>query len=71
MTPKSGQLESGPNPLVVLFKLLANSLLEDKYGVNTTAYNALMILAATIDKQAAADIKKKTGEFRGRYRYED
>jgi hypothetical protein len=71
MTQKSGQLDSGPNPLVVLFKLLSNSLLEDKYGINTTAYNALLIFAATIDKQLAVDLKKKTAEFRGRYRYED
>jgi hypothetical protein len=71
MTPKSGRLDSGPNPLVVLFKLLANSLLEDRYGINTTAYNAMLILAGTIDKQMAADIKKKTGDFRGRHRYED
>jgi hypothetical protein len=71
MTPKTGRLDTGPNPLVVLFKLLSNSLLEDKYGINTTAYNALLILASTIDKQMALDIKKKTGEFRNRYRYEE
>lgn len=71
MTPKPGNFDSAPSPLVVLFKLLANSLLEDKYGVNMTAYNALLILAATIDKQMALDIKKKTGEFRNRYRYEE
>lgn len=71
MTTKTGRLDSTPSPLVVLFKMLANSLLEDKYGINTTAYNAMLILAASIDKQMAADIKKKTGEFRGRYRYDD
>lgn len=58
------------DPLAVLFKLLANALLEDKYGVNITAYNSLMILAALIDKDMAADIKKKTVENRNRYRYE-
>ncbi len=57
--------------MAVLFKLLANSLLEDKYGINTTAYNALMILAAVIDKDIAADLKKKSVENRNRYRYED
>ena len=70
MPPKQGQFNSSPTPLVVLFKLLANSLLEDKYGINMTAYNALMILAAFIDKDMAAAIKKKVIEKHNRYRYE-
>lgn len=71
MTPVPGRFNKRTNPLAVLFKLLANSLLEDKYGINTTAYNALMILAAVIDKDMAADLKKKIVESRNRYRYED
>jgi hypothetical protein len=71
MTPKPDKLSSLPTPGVVLFKLLANSLLEDKYGINVTAYNALMILAAVIDKNMAADIKRKVIESRNRYRYEN
>lgn len=70
MPPKTGKLNTVPSPLVVLFKLLANALLEDKYGVNMTAYNALLILAALIDKDMAAEIKKKVVENRNRYRYE-
>jgi hypothetical protein len=50
--------------------MLANALLEDKYGINTTAYNSLLILAATIDKNMANDIKKKAAESRNRYRYD-
>jgi hypothetical protein len=71
MTPKPAKFDGVPSPAVVLFKLLANSLLEDKYGINMTAYNALMILAAVIDKNMAADIKKKVIESRNRYRYEN
>lgn len=71
MTTKQSRLDSRPSPLVVLFKMFTNALLEDRYGINTTAYNALLIMAAAIDKQMAADIKKKTVGSRGRYRYED
>lgn len=70
MPPNPEKFNSTPNPLVVLFKLLANALLEDKYGVNASAYNALLILAAVIDKETAADIKKKVAANRNRYRYE-
>ena len=71
MMSKQGKFDGPPNPLVVLFKMLSNSLLEDKYGINVTAYNALMILAGTIDKDMANDIKKKTSENHNRYRYKN
>lgn len=71
MTPKPVDFKNTASPLTVLFKLLANSLFEDKYGVNMTAYNALMILADIVDKDVAADIKKKVVEHRNRYRYEN
>lgn len=70
MTANQNNFNDAPNPLAVLFKILANSLLEDKYGINGTAYNTLLILGAAIDKNLAADIKKKSGERRNRYRYE-
>jgi hypothetical protein len=70
VTLKTTDCKTTANPLVVLFKMLANALLEDKYGINTTAYNSLLILAATIDKNMANDIKKKAAESRNRYRYD-
>lgn len=70
MSANHKNFNGGRDPLAVLFKLLANALLEDKYGVNMTAYNALLILAALIDKDMAAEIKKKVVENRNRYRYE-
>jgi hypothetical protein len=71
MTTKPAKFDGRPSPAVVLFKLLANSLLEDKYGINATAYNALMILADVIDKDMASGIKKKVVENHKRYRYEN
>lgn len=71
MTPRPEKFDAAPTPLVVLFKILANALLEDKYGVNMTAYNALMLLADTIDKDMAAAIEKKVIKTGSRYRYEN
>lgn len=60
------------SPLTVLFKILANALLEDKRGINGTAFNALIVLAGVIDKELPEEIADKTVEFRhNRFRYEN
>jgi hypothetical protein len=58
------------NPLLVLFKILANALLEDPHGVNLTAKNALLILADVIERGAAKEIEKKITCDNERYKYE-
>ena len=57
------------NPLVVLTKILANGLLDDKYGVNATAYNAFLLLASFVDPDLPEEIAKKSVERNGRFRY--
>lgn len=59
------------NPLVVLLRILSNALLEDKYGINETAFNALMLLMEAADKKAAEEVKKKSTKIRRRFRYEN
>lgn len=59
------------NPLVVLMRILSNALLEDKYGVNETAYSALLLLLAAVNKDVADEIKKKSKKTGRRFRYED
>jgi hypothetical protein len=64
------KLSEVENPLVVLLRILATALLEDKYGVNETAFNALMLLMEAADKKVAEEIKKKSAKIRRRFRYE-
>lgn len=64
------KLSEVENPLVVLLRILATALLEDKYGINETAFNALMLLMEAADKQVAEEIKKKSAKIRRRFRYE-
>ena len=71
MTSKPNKFNNEHNPLVVLFKILTNALLDDKHGVNTTAYNALLILAGTVDADLAKEIEKKAAKRSGRHRYEN
>jgi uncharacterized tellurite resistance protein B-like protein len=59
------------NPLVVLLRILATALLEDKYGINETAYNALLLLVEAADKKEAENLKKKSAKIRRRFRYEN
>lgn len=59
------------NPLTVLYQILCNSVFEDKYGANETAYKALQILGDMINKEAASAIQKKIVEKKGRYKYAD
>jgi hypothetical protein len=67
---KTKRLDIKTNPLAVLFKILANALLEDRYGIDQTAYNALCILAEVIDERLATELRKKTKEHNSRYKYE-
>lgn len=67
---KPKRIDIKTNPLAVLFKILANALLEDERGINQTAYNALSVLAELIDKRLATELDKKSAEKNGRYRYE-
>ena len=69
MTSQRKKTEHGKNPLAVLYKVLCNAVFDDVAGTNQTAYNALMILGDLVDKDAAADVKKKISEKNGRYRY--
>lgn len=59
------------NPLVVLLRILSTALLEDKYGINETAFNALVLLMEAADKKAAEEVKKKSTKIRRRFRYEN
>jgi hypothetical protein len=67
--PKKKRFDAEPSPLAVLYKILCNAVFDDIAGTNQTAYNALMILGNLVDKEAAADVKKKISEKNGRYRY--
>lgn len=57
------------NPLVVLYQVLCNAVFEDEHGANQTAYNALMILGAAIDKDVTSAINEKVTKEEGRYKY--
>lgn len=70
MAKKTLNRNDAVDPLVVLFKILADSLLEDNYGVNTTAKNALLILADLIKKGMAHDLEKKIIREENRYKYD-
>lgn len=65
---KLSEIES---PLVVLLRILSTALLEDKYGINETAFNALVLLMEAADKKAAEEVKKKSAKIRRRFRYEN
>lgn len=56
-------------PLVVLFKILATALLEDEYGINKTAFNALTIMGNLINTRMMDDLCKKVELKEGRYYY--
>lgn len=58
------------NPLLVLFKILANALLDDPLGVTLTAKNALLILGDLVQPGAAQELEKKIERSSAsRYRY--
>lgn len=67
--PQKKRFDAAPSPLAALYKVLCNAVFDDIAGTNQTAYNALMILGDLVDKEAAADVKKKISEKNGRYRY--
>jgi hypothetical protein len=56
-------------PLVVLFKILATALLDDEYGINETAFNALTIMGNLINARMMNDLSKKVELKDGRYYY--
>jgi hypothetical protein len=56
-------------PLVVLFKILATALLDDEYGINETAFNALSIMGNLINARMMDDLRKKVELKDGRYYY--
>lgn len=60
------------NPLTVLFKILANGLLEDEHGINGTSFNALLLLGEVIDGDLLSEyLEKRVHEQNGRYRFDD
>jgi hypothetical protein len=69
MSNQRKKTEHVKNPLVVLYQMLCDAVFEDEHGANKTAYNALMILGAAIDKDATNEINQKIEERDGRYKY--
>lgn len=66
------KLTGDHNPLTVLFKILANALLEDEHGINGTAFNALLLLGELIDKDLLTEyLQKRVREQNDRYRFDD
>lgn len=63
-------LNEQDDPLVALFKILANSLLDDPHGINLTAKNALMILADLVRPGMAQKFEDKIVKDGGRYKFE-
>jgi len=59
------------NPLAILFKILANALLEDEHGINETAFNALSVLAGLIDPDLPDYLHKRVVGQNGRVRFDD
>lgn len=69
--PKKTQ-NKADNPLLVLIKILSNALLDDPYGVNLTAKNALLILADLVQPETAQELEKKiVRDVDDRYKYEE
>jgi hypothetical protein len=65
-------LADAKNPLTILFKILANALLEDESGIDGTAFNALLLLGELIDKELLTEyLQKRVREENGRYRFDD
>lgn len=70
MAKKTLNSNDAADPLVVLFKILSDALLDDVCGVNPTAKNALLILADVIKKGMAQDLEKKIVREGSRYKYD-
>jgi len=58
------------NPLVTLFHILANALLDDETGIDATAFNALMLLGQFVSVESVDEITKKVREVDGRYKFD-
>ena len=63
-------LNENDNPLVLLFKILTNALLDDPRGINRTAKNALLIMADVVQPDMAKQIEAKIVKIGSRYKYD-
>lgn len=70
MPKKTLNENDADNPLAVLFKILANALLDDPHGINFTAKNALLILANAVKDGAGEELEKKIVREKNRYKYD-
>lgn len=70
MPKKTLNENEAANPLVVLFRILATALLDDPHGINTTAKNALIILADAIKRGEGQELEKKIVRDKNRHKYD-
>jgi len=71
MANQRKKTEHEKNPLIVLYRMLCDSVFDDECGVNGTAYNALMILGKALSEDVMNEINARVYEEDGRYRYRD